>query len=235
MTNPIICALDTPSVEQAISLAREIHPHIGAVKCGLEFFTANGPDGIKAIADTGTPIFLDLKFHDIPNTVAKAVTEAVKLDVFMLTIHTAGGSTMMQAAAEAVAETSEKLGKKRPIIVGVTVLTSMDQDDLHSIGVTNPVNAQVLQLATLAHQSGLDGVVCSPHEISAIKDACGNAFQLVVPGIRPATAASNDQKRIMTPEQAVSLGADYLVIGRPVTQSENPSETAKNIYKSIAL
>jgi orotidine-5'-phosphate decarboxylase len=231
--NLIICALDTKDITEAKNLCTNLKPHIGMVKLGLEFFTKNGPQGISEVAKAGLPIFLDLKFHDIPNTVAEAVRSAVILDVSIITIHTLGGKNMMQGAACAAKDEAERLGKKKPIIVGVTVLTSMDDNDLYDIGLNNNAAGQVELLAKLAKQSGLDGIVCSPHEIELVKKICGSDFKTVVPGIRPAGGDKGDQKRVMTPKEAVDKGADFIVIGRPITQSDNPAKAAEAIYKSL--
>ena len=234
MKNTIICALDTKNLTQAKNLALSIKDNVAMVKCGLEFFTKHGAEGINEISSTGIDIFLDLKFHDIPNTVAEAIRSAVSLDVSIITIHPLGGKTMMQAAAHAAKEESAKLGKKKPIIVGVTVLTSMDDEELSNIGVQESAAQQVELLAKLAQESGLDGIVCSPHEIELVKSICGDDFVTVVPGIRPASSSNDDQKRVMTPKEVSDKGADYLVIGRPITQADNPAIAAKDIKESIA-
>ncbi|MCE3232213.1 MAG: pyrF [Rickettsiaceae bacterium] len=231
--NPIICALDTKDITAAKKLCAQLQPHIGMIKLGLEFFTKNGPDGIRAVASSGIPIFLDLKFHDIPNTVAEAIRSAVSLDVSIITIHTLGGQNMMQGAICAARDEAERLGKKRPIIVGVTVLTSMDEADLNGIGVDRKPAQQVEVLAKLAKQSGLDGIVCSPHEIELVKKLCGQDFKTIVPGIRPAGGDNGDQKRVMTPKEAVDKGADFIVVGRPITVSDNPAKAAQEIFNSL--
>jgi len=233
MKNPIICALDTKDIQQAKNLAVSLKENIAMVKCGLEFFTTNGAEGIKEVASTGLDIFLDLKFHDIPNTVAEAIRSAVSLNVRIITIHTLGGKTMMQAAAKAAKEEADKLGIKKPLIVGVTVLTSMDDQELEGIGINQAAPQQVRILAKLAKESGLDGIVCSPHEIKLVREACGNDFVTVVPGIRPTSSATDDQKRVMTPKEAVDNGADYIVIGRPITKSVYPQNSAKEIFESL--
>lgn len=230
--NPIICAIDTKDVQVAIKLCNEIKPYVGMVKLGLEFFTMNGPDGIKAIQSCGIPIFLDLKFFDIPNTVAECVRSAVRLGVNMLTIHASGGTAMMSAALQAANDETMRLGTTAPLILGVTVLTSMDASDIADIGISRDVSTQVLSLAKLSKDSGLSGIVCSPLEIELIKKECPG-LKLIVPGIRPASASKDDQKRIMTPHQAIKSGADYIVIGRPITKAENPVEAAKAIAKEV--
>lgn len=231
--NPIICALDTQDTATATTLATSLKPHIGAVKLGLEFFTANGPSGIRAVREIGMPVFLDLKFHDIPNTVAGAVRSAIQLDVFMLTIHAGGGKDMMRAAMDAAKETADKLGKPAPLVVGVTVLTSMNQQDIDAIGFERAINTQVLRLAQLAESSGLDGIVCSPLEIDAVRKTCSPSLKLVVPGIRPAGSDAHDQQRILTPREALLKGADYLVIGRPITGHADPSLAARFIAQEL--
>jgi orotidine-5'-phosphate decarboxylase len=232
--NPVICAIDTTDVTKARTFSQQLSGHVGALKLGLEFFTANGAAGVQQIASAQSPVFLDLKFHDIPNTVSKAIKATAGIDAFIMTVHTAGGHDMMKAAADAASENAAKTGKRRPYVVGVTVLTSMDQNDLSEIGVRDAVADQVKRLAELAQKAGLDGVVCSPHEIEMIKKTCGKDFKLVVPGIRPAGSESGDQKRVLTPREAVQKGADFLVIGRPITESANPAQAAKDILASLA-
>ena len=223
-TNPIICALDTTDIAIAKKVAQSVSCSVGAIKLGLEFFTANGAAGGAQVAKAGLPVFLDLKFHDIPNTVAGAIRATKDINAFMLTVHTQGGKAMMQAAVKAAKDLPNK-----PLMVGVTVLTSLDKSDLEDIGVKNNLLDQVSKLADLAQESGLDGVVCSPHEIEILRARCGADFKLVVPGIRPQGSAIGDQKRVMTPKEALAKGADYLVIGRPITAAENPALAARNI------
>lgn len=234
MTNPIFCAFDTPHVDKAVDLAQQLKGCLGGIKVGMEFFYAHGAVGYKAIADAGQPIFLDLKLHDIPNTVAKAVHSLMPLAPQIMTVHTAGGPEMMRKASEAATEAAENLGIERPKLVGVTVLTSLDQDDLRAIGVERDVEQQVLGLAKLAKENGLDGIVCSPKEISLIREHLGDDFMLVVPGIRPAGADVGDQKRVMTPKEAIDAGANVLVIGRPITQAADPATSAKDILASLS-
>ena len=231
--NPIICAVDTTSVDEAKLLAGQIGDHVGALKLGLEFFTANGSAGVKDVSAGRFPIFLDLKFHDIPNTVSGAIKATAGIDTFMITIHTQGGMAMMKAAADAADYVSQATGKGRPLIVGVTVLTSLDQNDIASMGVSSKVEDQVKRLADLAKTSGLDGVVCSPMEIAMLRKHCGNDFVIVTPGIRPAGSDAGDQKRIMTPKEAIDAGADYLVIGRPITAASDPKAAAASIVASL--
>ena len=233
-SNPIICAVDTTDVAQAEELASQLGGSVGALKLGLEFFTANGAAGVQQLAAHKFPIFLDLKFHDIPNTVAKAIRATAGIDTFMMTVHTAGGRAMLRAAIDASMEVAATTGKERPLVVGVTVLTSLDQDDLSMIGMREQLHDQVRRLADLAQSSGLDGVVCSPYEISLLREHCGHDFTLVVPGIRPEGSAKGDQKRILTPREAVEKGADYLVIGRPITEAPNPAAAAHAIFDSLS-
>lgn len=228
-TNPVFCALDTADIDRAASLALALSGAVGGLKVGKEFFTAHGPVGVRTIVPEGTPFFLDLKFHDIPNTVAGAVRAACALAPTMLNVHAAGGHAMMVAAREAAAESSA-----RPWVLAVTVLTSLDDNDLTDIGVGGTPGEQVLRLATLAQKAGLDGVVCSAQEISTLREECGPDFKLVVPGIRPAGSATGDQKRTMTPVEAVQRGADVLVIGRPITGAPDPAAAAQAIAGALA-
>ena len=229
----VFCALDTPSIDVALGWANRLKGTVGGLKLGLEFFGAQGPDGIRRVSETGMPIFLDLKFHDIPNTVAQAVTSVTPLAPLLLTIHASGGRAMMRAAVDAARETAAKAGVARPKILGVTVLTSLDESDLQAGGVAGSVEDQVVRLARLAQDSGLDGVVCSPREIAPIRRACGPELILTVPGIRPSGAALGDQKRVMTPREAVDNGATYLVIGRPITEAADPVDAARAIALSL--
>lgn len=231
--NPILVAIDTPDVSHAVATAHAVQPHVGGIKLGLEFFVANGARGVAEVAQAGAPIFLDLKFHDIPNTVAKAIAATAGIECFMMTIHTSGGPEMMRRAAHAADEIAQSTGKARPMVVGVTALTSLDSDDLRAVGIERPIAKHAESLAQLAQKSGLDGIVCSPHEIETIRNACGEDFTLVVPGIRPVGSDAGDQKRIMSPAEALAKGADFLVIGRPITQADNPTEAAKAIANSL--
>ncbi|GHD40553.1 orotidine 5'-phosphate decarboxylase [Thalassobaculum fulvum] len=230
----ILVGIDTPDRGVAIGLAERLGDSVGGIKLGMEFFNAQGPDGIRAVAGT-TPLFLDLKYHDIPNTVAGAVRSAVAAcRPLILNVHAAGGGAMMRAAVEANRETAESVGIARPKLIAVTVLTSLDDGDLEAVGQRGPAAEQVVRLARLAQDSGCDGVVCSPLEIAAIRAACGPDFLLVVPGIRPAGSGDDDQKRVMTPGRAVAAGADYLVIGRPITRADDPAGAARVIALDIA-
>jgi orotidine-5'-phosphate decarboxylase len=223
----IFVALDTTDLDRALALGRGLKGFIGGVKVGKEFFTALGPAGVGALGELGLPVFLDLKFHDIPATVAGAVRAALALKPFIINVHASGGAEMMRAAVEAAD------GPDRPLVVAVTVLTSLADEDLAATGVAGDAAAQVLRLAGLAKRSGLDGVVCSAHEAEALRAALGDDFKLVVPGIRPQWAAADDQKRIVTPAEAVAKGADYLVIGRPITAADDPADAARRIAAEL--
>ena len=233
MTNhkKILVALDTPNISAVQDTIEQVGEFVGGFKLGLEFFNYNGVDGLKtAMTGKDNFLFLDLKFHDIPNTVAGAIRGCMSGVVpNMITIHTSGGFEMMKRAKEESMLVASKLGVKAPLIVGVTVLTALDNNDMQDIGYSNDTKEQAIKLAKLAKRAGLDGIVCSAFEIESIKKACGDDFILVVPGIRPQGIDSGDQKRIMTPEQAIEKGADYLVIGRPITQAQNQREMAIQI------
>ena len=231
--NPIFCAIDTPDAAAASTLASGLAGSVGGLKLGLEFFTAQGPEGYRRLAAQGLPLFLDLKFHDIPNTVARAVTSISALGPAITTVHALGGADMMAAAAQAARAAEAGTGRPRPKVVAVTVLTSMDGDDLATVGIGTPMRDEVRRLAALAQASGLDGVVCAPHEIELVRAECGPDFMLVVPGIRPEGSATGDQKRVMTPAQAVALGADVIVIGRPITAAPDPAAAARAIAASL--
>lgn len=232
--NPILVAIDTPETGRARQLAETLHGEVGGIKLGLEFFNAQGPAGVAEVAGGRGELFLDLKYHDIPNTVAGAVRAAVRLRPMILNVHAGGGPAMMKAALQAAEEESQSLGFPRPQVIAVTVLTSMDDTDLAAVGQHGPAAEQVVRLAKLTQDCGLDGVVCSPREIVAIRDACGPDFTLVVPGIRPAGADAGDQKRTMTPREAVEAGADWLVIGRPITGAADPVAAARAIVRDLA-
>ena len=244
MRNPIIAALDVPNAETALKLAAQIAPAVGAFKIGKELFVAAGPDIVRRVRDTGAAVFLDLKFHDIPNTVARAVAAAVRLDVQMLTIHTSGGSEMMRAAEKSAQDTAKSLGRPAPLVLGVTVLTSMDSNTLAEIGCESNVGRQVERLALLAANSGLRGLVCSPLEIADLREILPAEIQLVTPGIRTrlgeASGAAwagaektDDQKRTLSPREAIAAGANWLVIGRPIYAAENPRAAAEKILESL--
>ncbi|WP_114392119.1 orotidine-5'-phosphate decarboxylase [Oleisolibacter albus] len=230
----VFVALDMPDVEGARAMAARVAGHVGGVKLGLEFFLAQGPAGIRAaMAGLDLPLFLDLKLHDIPNTVAGAVRSAAALAPRFLTVHAAGGPAMLRAAATAAREEAARLGKPRMRILAVTVLTSLGDEDLAAVGQAAPAAAQVRRLALLARDSGVDGIVCSPAEVAALRPELGPDVALMVPGIRPAWAAANDQKRVMTPRQAVEAGADHLVIGRPITGDADPAAAAARIAAEL--
>ena len=228
MTKKLIAAIDTPELARAGALVRDLAPHCGLVKLGLEFFLRHGPAGFVEAAQ-GQPVFLDLKLHDIPNTVAGAVRSLLPLGAEMLTIHAGGGSKMIAAAAAAAGS-----AVWRPKLLAVTVLTILDDAALAEIGIGGGASAQVLRLARMALDNGADGLVCSAHEIAPLRDALGARPILVVPGIRPAGAALGDQARVMTPEQAVRAGADYIVVGRPITEAPDPAAAAAAIAAAIA-
>ena len=234
--NPIFCALDTAERGQATAWAARLADSIGGIKLGLEFFNANGPDGVADVAKAGElPLFLDLKLHDIPNTVAGAMRALIgRLSPFMVNVHAAGGAAMMSAAAKAAVDAAAARGIVRPLVIGVTVLTSLDDNDLGTLGMAGPVADQVRRLAALVQKSGLDGVVCSPHEAAVLRRDLGPDFKLITPGVRPLWAAANDQKRVMTPADAVAQGADYVVIGRPITHAEDQAAAAGRIVAELA-
>ncbi|MDQ7248971.1 orotidine-5'-phosphate decarboxylase [Dongia sedimenti] len=238
----VLAAIDTADLDAAAAQAGRLGPSVAGIKLGLEFYMAHGAPGYRRIAATiaaqkstlgPAPIFLDLKFHDIPNTVAGAVRSVAPLEPLILNVHASGGKTMMRAARDAAAESAEKFNLRRPKVIGVTVLTSLDDVDLRRVGQAVPARDQVLRLAELARESELDGVVCSPQEITALRERLGNDFLLVTPGIRPDWAATGDQKRVMTPAEAARAGADYLVIGRPITADEDPAGAAGRIVAEI--
>jgi len=228
--NPVFCAIDTPDLVKAELLVDSLHGHIGGIKLGLEFFMAHGEVGYRRIAAKGTPIFLDVKLHDIPNTVAGALAALMPLQPTFVTIHAAGGEAMMKAAADVAAEA----GTLRPKLLAVTVLTSLNENDLSSVGQDTDATRQVVRLAQLAKYSGMDGAICSPKEIPALRDALGKDFILMVPGIRPVWAAAGDQKRVMTPREAMDAGATHLVIGRPITGADRPVQAAQRIAVELA-
>lgn len=227
----IFVALDTTDVGRAVELACGLKGSVGGVKLGKEFFTANGPEGVHRVTESGMPLFLDLKFHDIPNTVAGAIRAALALNPFVVNVHAGGGRRMMEAAA-AAADDAEP--GNRPSIIGVTVLTSMAREDLVDVGIDEEPLEHVLRLGRLAKASGLDGVVCSAKEVVALRGSVGRDFMLMVPGIRPVWASADDQRRVVTPRDAIDLGADYLVIGRPITGHKDPTEAARLIAEELA-
>lgn len=228
-SKPIVVALDFDNKNKALNLIDKLDPNLCRLKVGKEMFTLFGPQFITEIHDRGFDVFLDLKFHDIPNTVAKAVTAAAELGVWMTNVHATGGLAMMQAAREAL----RPYGDNAPLLIAVTVLTSMTDEELPLIGINCSAEEQVKRLASLTHQAGLDGVVCSAREAEMLKAEFGKEFKLVTPGIRPEGSDAGDQQRIMTPKQALIAGSDYLVIGRPITQAADPLAALHEIIKSI--
>ncbi|MGD9344860.1 MAG: orotidine-5'-phosphate decarboxylase [Candidatus Aminicenantes bacterium] len=228
----IIVALDVDTDKEALRLTEKL-PDSEVFKVGLKLFTAKGPSLFEKLQRQNKKVFLDLKLHDIPNTVAGAVSMGVRHAVYMMTLHASGGKEMMERAAEAAATEASRLGTERPLLVGVTVLTSLKSEHLRSIGVVAETEGQVLRLAALAQEAGLDGVVCSPKEIELVKGECGQGFLVVAPGIRPAWAAAQDQKRILTPAQAVRKGADYIVIGRPIIRDPDPRNAFQKILDEL--
>lgn len=228
----IIIALDVETRAQALALVREL-ADARVFKVGLELFTAEGPELLKDIQALGKDVFLDLKLHDIPNTVAEAARIGVRHGAYMMTIHTSGGEEMMAKAAQVARAEAEKRGTRKPILLGVTILTSLKNEELAAIGMVSDTAAQVGRLAKLAKKAGMDGVVCSAQEIELVRKDVGPEFLIVTPGIRPAWAAAQDQKRVMTPAEAVAKGSDYLVIGRPITQAPSPREAFAKIVAEL--
>ena len=226
----VIVALDYDNKHSALTLADRLDPKYCRVKVGKELFTAAGPAVVKELSDRSFDVFLDLKFHDIPNTVAKALSAAADLGVWMANVHASGGSRMMSAAKQALGNSGSDM-----LLIGVTVLTSMDTSDLEEVGIKRTLSDQVLHLASMTKDSGLDGVVCSAQEARTLKESLGEDFKLVTPGIRLANSAADDQRRIVTPADAMALGSDYLVIGRPITQSADPLATLLEINCSLPL
>lgn len=227
----ILIALDFADRQEALALVARLDPASCRLKVGKEMFTLFGPEFVRSLVDAGFDVFLDLKFHDIPNTVAKAVAAAAELGVWMVNVHASGGPRMMQAAKAAL----QPYGDKAPLLIAVTVLTSMTGEELHQVGVLRSPAEQVLTLARLTRDAGLDGVVCSAQEASLLKAELGPDFKLVTPGIRPAGSEAGDQRRIMTPEQALAAGSDYLVIGRPITQADDPAAVLAQINRGLAV
>ncbi len=234
--NRILVALDVETAAQAMLLSNQLRGRVGGFKVGKQLFTAEGPSIVRALSDRGDRVFLDLKFHDIPNTVAGAVAAAIATGAWMVNVHASGGRRMMESAAEAATAAAAKHQRPRPLIIGVTVLTSLDAADLRETGIERPVLEQVVHLATLAQDSGLDGVVASPQEISAIRDACGPNFLIVTPGIRPTTGkpTADDQARTLGPAEAIEAGASFLVVGRPIVSSTDPRAAADQMAADIA-
>ena len=226
-SNPIFVAIDTPDLDGALEIGRAVKDHVGGLKLGLEFYTALGPQAVERVAELGLPIFLDLKLHDIPNTVAGAMRVVGKLPVAMVTIHASGGPAMIKAAAKAAGSSPNK-----PWVLAVTVLTSLDEADLAATGIAASVNGQVLKLGELAIGNGADGLICSPLEITSLRARLGADPKLVVPGIR-LKAGGDDQKRTLSPGKAMAAGASRLVIGRPITQAADPASAAREIAATL--
>ena len=229
MTDPLLVALDVDTEEAALALADGLRGVVGGYKIGSRLFTSRGPAFVERMVAQGDRVFLDLKFHDIPNTVAGAVAAATRLGVWMLNVHASGGDAMMRAAKAAAAEEAQKAGRPAPLVIAVTVLTSFDQAALAGVGVAAPVADQVRRLATLAQAAGLDGVVASPQEIGLIRAACGPDFAVVTPGIRSASDDKGDQKRTLSAAEALSAGASHLVVGRPIIAAASPRDAAERI------
>lgn len=233
MRNPIIVALDVPAADAALKLVEELTPVAGGFKIGSELFTAAGPDIVRRIRERGALVFLDLKFHDIPNTVARSVASAVALDVQMLTVHASGGFEMLKAAEASAQESAWRLGRTPPFVLGVTVLTSLDAGALRDIGVDVNVEYQVRRLAGVAAKAGLRGLVCSPQEVARLRQTLPPNMQLVTPGVRTGAEKADDQKRTLTPREAMDAGASWLVIGRPIYAAENPRAAAEKILETL--
>ncbi|PWF64572.1 orotidine-5'-phosphate decarboxylase [Shewanella sp. BC20] len=229
-TKPILVALDYDNKNHALQLIDQLDPNMCRLKVGKEMFTLFGPQLVKDIHDRGFDLFLDLKFHDIPNTVAKAVSAAAELGVWMTNVHASGGLAMMEAAKKAL----QPYGKDAPLLIAVTVLTSISDEDLKLIGIDVPAFEHVQRLAKLTKQAGLDGVVCSAQEASVLKSLLGRDFKLITPGIRPVGSDVGDQHRVMTPPEALAAGSDYLVIGRPITKAADPLAALQAIHQSLA-
>ncbi len=236
MSKRKICvALDVNTLAEAKDLTKRLSPWVGVFKIGSQLFTSEGPRIVEAIQDAGGDVFLDLKYHDIPNTVMQASLVAAKMGVFMFNIHALGGSKMMKTVSSRILEEADKCNFQKPILLAITVLTSLSSDELREdLKIEIPLEEYVVHLAKLAKNAGLDGVVCSPREIKSIRQACGSDFVLVTPGIRPSWSATDDQIRITTPKDAISEGADYIVVGRPITHAENPELAAERILSEIS-
>lgn len=233
MNDKIIVALDVDKSDKAFEWVQRLKNDVGYFKVGKQLFTSAGPEVVRKIKNDGAGLFLDLKFHDIPNTVAAASIEAVRLGVDMFNVHALGGYEMMARSAGAVKDEAERLGRKKPLFIAVTVLTSMSDGCLQEAGILTPAADEVRRLALLAKRAGMDGVVASPREIKLIKKACGDDFIVVTPGVRTSLSSSDDQVRVMTPGEAVKAGADYLVIGRPITKAEDPVAAVKAISEDM--
>ncbi len=233
MRDRLIVALDLDDLEAATELVRSLAREVGMFKIGKQLFTHAGPQAVRLIQSLGGEIFLDLKFHDIPNTVAKAAIEATRLGVKMFNVHASGSLEMMRLTVKEVERVSRQQKLRRPIMLGVTVLTSLGQEDLQRLGVEHKIADQVVRLALLTKEAGMDGVVASPHEVADIRQTCGQRFVIVTPGIRPADSQHNDQHRVMTPGHAVRAGVDYIVVGRPILEAQNPIMAARGIVAEM--
>lgn len=233
MAKELIVPLDLPELKEATELVDQLSEHVNWFKIGNQLFTATGPAAIKMLKDRGKRVFLDLKFHDIPNTVARASEVVTTLGVDMFNVHASGGLEMMRSAVKAVEAKSAEIGISKPILLGVTVLTSIDEKQLYDLGVERELSSQVVYLARHSKEAGLDGVVASPMELKLIRDAIGDDFVIVTPGVRPIWAAKDDQKRVMTPREAIDAGADMIVVGRPIRNAPNPEEAAIAIIQEI--
>ena len=235
MRERLIVALDVDTSEQATDLVRRLAGEVGMFKIGKQLFTHAGPQAVRQIQELGGEIFLDLKFHDIPNTVAKAAIEATRLGVKMFNVHASGSLEMMRMTVKEVKRVCRQQNLRKPIMLAVTVLTSLNQDDLERVGVERKVADQVVRLALLTKEAGMDGVVASPHEVADIREACGRRFVIVTPGIRPSDGSRNDQQRVMTPQEAVRGGVDYIVVGRPIIEAKDPVAAARAIVADMQL
>lgn len=233
MRERLVIALDLDSLDEAQNLVRLLSEDVGMFKVGKQLFTHAGPQAVRLIQELGGEIFLDLKFHDIPNTVAKAAIEATRMGVKMFNVHASGSLEMMRLTVKEVERVCRQEKRRKPIMLAVTVLTSLSQDDLKRVGVDGKVEDQVVRLALLTKEAGMDGVVASPHEVADIRKACGRRFVIVTPGIRPADATRNDQQRVMTPAGAIRAGVDYIVVGRPILEANNPVNAARAIVAEM--
>ena len=233
MKDRLIVALDVDRLDEVRKLVGMLAEDVGMFKIGKQLFTCAGPQAVRLVQELGGEVFLDLKFHDIPNTVAKAAIEATRLGVKMFNVHASGSLEMMRRTVKEVRRVCRQEKQRRPIMLAVTVLTSLNQDDLKRVGVNQKVAAQVVRLALLTKEAGMDGVVASPQEVTAIREACGPRFVIVTPGIRPVTADHNDQQRVMTPQAAVHAGVDYIVVGRPIVEAKDPVAAARAIVADM--
>ncbi|MCP3677918.1 MAG: orotidine-5'-phosphate decarboxylase [Deltaproteobacteria bacterium] len=229
----LVFALDVSTIEEARRWVRLLKKSVGMFKVGKELFTAFGPDAVRAVQEEGGKVFLDLKFHDIPNTTAMAAMNAVRLGVGIVNLHATGGLRMMERVVTVVREGCATEGRERPLLLAVTLLTSLAEGDLKEVGITGPVGERVVALASLARRAGMDGVVASPHEVHPIRERLGDGFVILTPGIRPSGSGADDQKRAMTPAEAIGMGSDYIVVGRPIRLSEEPVRAAEAILAEM--